>query len=242
MRCRTKLRIPPERVCTSYLLGHKPGPHGIPRQSLHIHSPLEAPVDTLRIGLRKGLISLPTNPHTPVVCVGPGTGVAPMCVAIEQRIYGDTTILPYTLVTVLRTRISTITRNGNLVRKNEISAIFAYSCGGSEGVKRTYVQDLTQDAQDIWTIFGQQRGIFIIPLRVGLDQMWRMMNLSSDDTSSSNKMPTAVREAVQVAVDRFEGRSNTEAVEYVAACCCDERDGRLIEECWSSRRNRCGAF
>jgi sulfite reductase alpha subunit-like flavoprotein len=43
-------------------------------------------------------------------------------------------------------------------------------------------------------------------------------------------MPTAVREAVRGAVERFGGRSNAEAVEYVAAM---EREGRLIEECWS---------
>jgi len=45
------------------------------------------PGDTLRIGLRKGFISLPTDPNTPVVCVGPGTGIAPMRAVIEQRIH-----------------------------------------------------------------------------------------------------------------------------------------------------------
>lgn len=88
----------------------------------------------------------------------------------------------------------------------------ACSRDGPEGVKRTYVQDLMKnDAQYIWTILGQQRGILII-------------------SGSSNKMPTAVREAVRGAVERFGGKSNAEAVEYVAAM---EREGRLIEECWS---------
>jgi len=43
-------------------------------------------------------------------------------------------------------------------------------------------------------------------------------------------MPTAVREVVRGAVERFGEKSNAEAVEYVAAM---EREGRLIEECWS---------
>ncbi|KAG2095664.1 uncharacterized protein F5147DRAFT_818907, partial [Suillus discolor] len=65
---RTKLKIHRKGVCTSYLSGLKLG-------------------DTLRIGLRKGFISLPTDPNTPVVCVGPGTGIAPMRAVIEQRIH-----------------------------------------------------------------------------------------------------------------------------------------------------------
>lgn len=42
--------------------------------------------DSLRIGLRKGLITLPTDPDAPVICVGPGTGIAPMRAVIEDRL------------------------------------------------------------------------------------------------------------------------------------------------------------
>ena len=43
--------------------------------------------DTLRIGLQKGLLSLPSDTDTPVICVGPGTGVAPMRALLEKRIH-----------------------------------------------------------------------------------------------------------------------------------------------------------
>ena len=43
--------------------------------------------DTLRIGLQKGLLSLPSGTDTPVICVGPGTGVAPMRALLEKRIH-----------------------------------------------------------------------------------------------------------------------------------------------------------
>ena len=47
--------------------------------------------DLLRIGLRKGLITLPKDPSVPIICVGPGTGVAPMRAVIENRIdHGST--------------------------------------------------------------------------------------------------------------------------------------------------------
>lgn len=42
--------------------------------------------DKLRITIQKGLISLPNDPQTPVICVGPGTGIAPMRAVIEDRI------------------------------------------------------------------------------------------------------------------------------------------------------------
>ena len=41
----------------------------------------------MRITIQKGLISLPNDPKTPVICVGPGTGIAPMRAVIEDRIH-----------------------------------------------------------------------------------------------------------------------------------------------------------
>lgn len=40
----------------------------------------------LSIGLQKGLYSLPDDPATPIVCIGPGTGVAPMRSLICERV------------------------------------------------------------------------------------------------------------------------------------------------------------
>ncbi|OAX32459.1 hypothetical protein K503DRAFT_787182 [Rhizopogon vinicolor AM-OR11-026] len=45
------------------------------------------PGNTLRIGIRKGFISLPRGANTPVVCVGPWTGIAPVRTVIEQRVF-----------------------------------------------------------------------------------------------------------------------------------------------------------
>ena len=41
----------------------------------------------LQIGIQKGFLSVPKDPETPVVCVGPGTGIAPMRAVIEQRVH-----------------------------------------------------------------------------------------------------------------------------------------------------------
>ncbi|KAG2078524.1 riboflavin synthase domain-like protein [Suillus decipiens] len=194
VRYRTKLKIHRKGVCTSYLSGLKSG-------------------DTLRIGLRKGFISLPTDPNTPVVCVGPGTGIAPMRAVIEQRLHeGHTNTTLYFGCRSAHKDQHYHSEWESHAEEHKLRYHVACSRDGPEGVKRTYVQDLMKrDAQHIWTMLGQQRGILII-------------------SGSSNKMPAAVREVVRGAVEIFGGMSNAEAVEYVAAM---EREGRLIEECWS---------
>ncbi|KAG1805733.1 hypothetical protein EV424DRAFT_1330101, partial [Suillus variegatus] len=180
VRYRTKLKIHRKGVCTSYLSG---------RSAWH----------TLRIGLRKGFISLPMDPNTPVVWVGPGTGIAPMRIACHTTLY-------FGCRSAHKDQHYYKEWESHAKERN-LRYRVACSRDGPEGVKRTYVQDLMkEDARYIWTMLGQQRGILI--------------NVIS---GSSNKMPTAVREAVRGAVERFGGRSNTEAVEYVAAM---EREGR----------------
>jgi hypothetical protein len=42
--------------------------------------------DTILVGISKGFITLPDDPETPIICVGPGTGVAPMRAIIQHRL------------------------------------------------------------------------------------------------------------------------------------------------------------
>ncbi|KAH7912072.1 riboflavin synthase domain-like protein [Hygrophoropsis aurantiaca] len=194
VRYRTKLKVPRKGVCTSFLAGLKPG-------------------DRLRIGTQKGFITLPNYPDTPVICVGPGTGVAPMRAIIEERIRAGSK--ENTLYFGCRSALKDehyaaeweqYTKSDNLIYR------VAHSRDGPEGVKRTYVQDLLQQhGEEVWKLLGERQGWLII-------------------SGSSNKMPAAVRAAVSSSAERFGGMSVEEAAEYVAAM---ERSGRLIEECWS---------
>ena len=61
------LKLPRRGVCTTWLANLAPG-------------------TKLQVGLQKGFITLPRDPATPVVCVGPGTGVAPMRAVIQERL------------------------------------------------------------------------------------------------------------------------------------------------------------
>lgn len=44
------------------------------------------PGDRIVVGLQKGFMRLPPQLDTPIICIGPGTGVAPMRALIEERV------------------------------------------------------------------------------------------------------------------------------------------------------------
>jgi len=194
VRYRTKLRVPRKGVCTSFLAALQPG-------------------DKLRITIEKGLISLPSDPKTPVICVGPGTGIAPMRAVIEDRIHArcETTRLYFGCRSASKdhhygTEWEAYAKAGNITYR------VAFSRDGPEGTRRTYVQDLLRlDKKVVWELLGVQRGTLII-------------------SGSSNKMPAAVREVVREVAGEFGGMSTEDAAAFVSLM---EREGRLIEECWS---------
>ncbi|KAF9231055.1 hypothetical protein BU15DRAFT_90988 [Melanogaster broomeanus] len=194
VKYRTKLKIPRTGVCTSFLVALQAG-------------------DKLRITIQKGLISLPKDPTTPVICVGPGTGVAPMRAVIEERIHAGSksTILYFGCRSALKDH-HYYAEWREYADAGKITYRVAFSRDGPEGVKRTYVQDLLrQDKESVWELLGKQQGTLII-------------------SGSSNKMPAAVREAVRDAVEEFGNMAKQDAINFVSLM---EREGRLIEECWS---------
>ncbi|EGO02944.1 hypothetical protein SERLA73DRAFT_102999 [Serpula lacrymans var. lacrymans S7.3] len=194
VRYRTKLKIPRKGVCSTFLAALRPG-------------------DTLCIGIEKGFISLPQDVSTPMICVGPGTGVAPMRAVIEERIHTGST------ETVLYFGCRSATKDQHYLKEwkayaesGQLTYRVACSRDGPEGVKRTYVQDLIfEDGKRIWELVGEKRGWIVI-------------------SGSSNKMPAAVRAALKEIIKTHGGKTEEATVEILAGM---EREGRLIEECWS---------
>ncbi|OCB88873.1 riboflavin synthase domain-like protein [Sanghuangporus baumii] len=194
VRYRTKLKIPRRGVCSTYLAGLTPG-------------------DTLRIKIQKGFLSQPRSPETPIVCVGPGTGIAPMRALIEQRIHEGSA--NNTLYFGCRSESKdhhygsewlTLAESGKLTYRT------AFSRDGPEGVKRVYVQDrMRDDAERLWDLLGRRGGWLYI-------------------SGSSNKMPAAVKDAVAFAAKEAGGLSEDDAKGFVKRM---QDEGRLFEECWS---------
>ncbi|EIW74789.1 riboflavin synthase domain-like protein [Coniophora puteana RWD-64-598 SS2] len=194
VRYRTKLKVPRKGVCTSYLANLPVG-------------------SSIRIRIQRGLFTLPTDKSTPVICVGPGTGIAPMRAIIEERIMEG--IKHNTLYFGCRSASKDQHYGSEWVahaQDDQLVYRAAFSRDVPEGVKRPYVQDLlAQDKERLWTLIGERKGQVII-------------------SGSSNKMPAAVRTVLREVAERGGEMSAEDAAEYVSVM---ERDGRLVEECWS---------
>ncbi|KAI0319420.1 riboflavin synthase domain-like protein [Amylostereum chailletii] len=191
---RTKLKAPRRGVCTRYLVGLTPGV-------------------TLRIGLKKGVIVLPKDPAIPVICVGPGTGIAPMRALIQERIHAGSheNTLYFGCRAAFKDEHYASEWQAH-VDEQALTYRVARSRDGPEGVRRTYVQHLLEeDAERLWTLLDSQDARVYI-------------------SGSSNKMPAAVRRALARAAETAGGMNETSALAYVARM---EREGRLFEECWS---------
>ncbi|KAH9477144.1 NADPH-dependent diflavin oxidoreductase 1 [Psilocybe cubensis] len=194
VKYRTKLKIPRKGVCTSYLSILKPG-------------------DTLLVGVRKGLLRLPGKNDTPVIFVGPGTGIAPMRSAIEQRVANG--CHANTLYFGCRSASKDqhyASEWQDYATKQLLTYRTAFSRDGAEGEPRVYVQDLIRrDSERIWDLVGRHKAWVLV-------------------SGSSNKMPAAVKDSIAYAMETHGGLSANEAKEYVRLMV---KEGRLIEECWS---------
>ncbi|KAJ7746603.1 riboflavin synthase domain-like protein [Mycena metata] len=190
VKYRTKLKVPRRGVCTAYLASLQPG-------------------DKLEIGLQKGLIKLPTDINTPVICIGPGTGVAPMRAVIQDRLHMGAR--DNTLYFGCRSATKDQHYGSEWSSCSDLVYRTAFSRDGPEGTKRIYVQDLMQeDAERIWTLLLAGANIFI--------------------SGSSNKMPAAVKTALRFAAETH-GKMTPAAAEHLISAM--EAKGQLVEECWS---------
>ncbi|KAF8532599.1 riboflavin synthase domain-like protein [Gautieria morchelliformis] len=191
---RTKLRIPRRGVCTMYLSSLAEG-------------------SRIPLKIEEGLIRLPPDPATPIICVGPGTGIAPMRAMIEERVHDGAA--NNTLYFGCRSSAKDQhygTEWERRVREGTLRYRVSCSRDGAEGTPKVYVQHLIEeDAKLVWEILDRRRGWMYI-------------------SGSSNKMPVAVKKAIEHAAVSVGGMTEEDAKGFVTRL---EREGRLFEECWS---------
>ncbi|KAJ7178852.1 hypothetical protein C8R43DRAFT_472390 [Mycena crocata] len=194
VKYRTKLKVPRRGLCTTFLASLQQG-------------------DTVQIGLQEGLIKMPGDNSTPVICVGPGTGVAPMRAVIQERLHfgaRENNALYFGCRSAGKDQHYG-SEWSTYASKGELAYRAAFSRDGPEGTKRIYVQDLIrEDAEQIWKLLEDGASIFI--------------------SGSSNKMPAAVKHALCFAAETYGTLAPSAAAEYISAM---EARGQLIEECWS---------
>jgi len=167
----------------------------------------------LRICITKGLLALPPYLATPVICIGPGTGVAPARAVLEARMRSGAKNNTLYFGHRASGKDAHYSREWTaLAESGHLTYRVAASRDGPEGTRRVYVQDLLRrDAKRVWRLVHEGGAWVYI-------------------SGSSNKMPAGVRAAL-VDIAREEGEMGEEdARAYVAQM---ERDERLFEECWS---------
>ncbi|KAH8283641.1 hypothetical protein KR018_010329 [Drosophila ironensis] len=116
--------------------------------------------------IRKSQFRLPTKPETPIIMVGPGTGLAPFRGFIQERQYlrdEGKTVGDSILYFGCRKRSEDYIYESELeewVKKGTLTLKAAFS---RDQEKKVYVQHLLeQDADLIWNVIGENKGHFYI--------------------------------------------------------------------------------
>jgi len=203
VKYRTRLREPRRGVCTAWLASLPVG--------------LEIP-----FRIEKGTMQLPSDDTTPVIYVGPGTGVAPMRSLLQRR------LLPHLEKHGAgeSEKVSDANRIYLGFRHSQKDFLFEEDwtewsklgllewrlAASRETDSKIYVQDLLkEDLALIWKTIGERNGYVLI-------------------SGSAGKMPEAVRDALKEACITEGDMEEDQAIRFLNAM---EVQNRLQEECWS---------
>jgi sulfite reductase alpha subunit-like flavoprotein len=118
----------------------------------------------LRIGIAKGLLALPPDPNTPVICIGPGTGVAPARAVLQARVHvGARDNMLYFGHRASGKDAHYSHEWTTLAESGKLTYRVTASRDGPEGTPRVYVQDLIRiDAKPVWElIHGKGAWVYI---------------------------------------------------------------------------------
>lgn len=187
-------------VCTRYITSLTPG-------------------SLITTTLQKGaLLSKNGDVNTPIVMVGPGTGVAPLRSLTYERLAQRQSLSlptkptePDILVYGSRSRTADFFFASEWDAISSQTGLKVHTAFSRDQRQKIYVQDvIRQQGRDIYLVLGEKRGVLYL-------------------CGSSGKMPLAVREAL---VEVFVNEGNMErdeAEKYLAAM---EKDGRYRQETW----------
>lgn len=166
VKYKTRLQKPREGVCSAWIARLEP-PKRLP------------------IRIIPGTLLLPAQPSTPILIIGPGTGIAPLRAIIQERIVSTPPIVDNTVVIgcrytardfLFQTEWSRLadkcdTPSDPSAKHDEAAAamerlairqplIQLYVAASRDQKEKVYVQDvLRQHGATVWNILGPRRGI-----------------------------------------------------------------------------------
>jgi sulfite reductase alpha subunit-like flavoprotein len=197
---KTKLHKPRQGLCSTWLA------HLRPNKAVHIRVP---------VWVKRGTISFPKSPDTPVIMVGPGTGCAPFRSFIQERITNLTEVL-HNPSNILFFGCRSETKDFfcheewlPLIKNNQLQLFTAFS---RDQEHKIYVQQrIIENGPFIWELLLTRQAWFMI-------------------AGNAKQMPSDVTNSLKTVLHQEGGMTDFEIEEYMKKL---ERDRRFQLETWS---------
>ncbi|XP_025962039.2 NADPH-dependent diflavin oxidoreductase 1 isoform X1 [Dromaius novaehollandiae] len=224
---KTRLSKPRRGLCSTWLASLNPQ-HGDVRVPLWV---------------KKGGMKFPVDPDTPVIMIGPGTGVAPFRAAIQERVVqGRRGDLRLSQATWLRAHVvleSSWLFPGQGYQPGALGNCLFFGC--RQKSKDFYCQLeweelVTKGFLMLFTAFSrdQEEKVYVQHrIRENRKLVWELLSSRNAHVylaGNAKQMPAAVAEALQSVLQSEGGLSPSEAEEYFTAL---ERSQRFQSETWS---------
>ncbi|XP_037349979.1 NADPH-dependent diflavin oxidoreductase 1 [Talpa occidentalis] len=191
---RTRLREPRRGLCSSWLASLDPE-----------RGPVEVP-----LWVRPGSLAFPETPGTPVIMVGPGTGVAPFRAAIQERVARGQT--GNFLFFGCRRRDQDFYWETEWKELEERGCLSLFTAFSREQEQKVYVQHrLREHGALVWRLLDGQGAFFYL-------------------AGNAKDMPVGVSEALTSIFQEEGGLSGPEAAAYLAGL---QRKLRFQAETWA---------
>ncbi|KAJ3041224.1 NADPH-dependent diflavin oxidoreductase 1 [Rhizophlyctis rosea] len=191
VRYRTKMKIPRVGVCTKWMAQLKPG-------------------DQVQFRLSKGTMRLPEAPSTPVVLIGPGTGVAPMRSFLGERVHQNAE--DNVLFFGCRNHDKDYLYQEEWERSVEHGVLRLYTAFSRDQDDKIYVQHRIEENADLlWDFIHNRKAVILL-------------------SGNSKRMPTDVTNALKAVLKGKGHLTEEEAQAYLNDM---EKKGRFQQECWS---------
>ncbi|KAG7499134.1 NADPH-dependent diflavin oxidoreductase 1 [Solea senegalensis] len=194
VRYKTKLYKPRQGLCSTWLASLDPAQGEV----------------CVPLWVKKGSLRFPTDTDTPVIMVGPGTGVAPFRSALqERRAEGKPENVLFFGCRSESKDFYFKSEWGTMMEEGHLKLFTAFSRDQEEKV---YVQHrVTENAELLWDLISNKHSCFYI-------------------AGNAKEMPASVCDALKD-VFRQQGHMSTEDAEQMFAAM--EKSGRLQSETWS---------
>ncbi|KAJ1927757.1 NAPDH-dependent diflavin reductase [Tieghemiomyces parasiticus] len=190
---RTRMSTPRRGVCTKWLATLRP----------------EADL-TLLVTIKPGTMSLPASPATPLIMVGPGTGVAPMRSFIQERVEkqkAPDNVLFFGCRGKTRDYLYA-DEWADLAARGMLQVHAAFS---RDQDRKVYVQELIRaQGEQLWPLLNERKAVIVV-------------------SGNANRMPEDVKAAFIDVVARWGDYSPQGAANYILLL---EKTKRYQEECW----------